>query len=202
MKAALPVFVAFLRGGDTMTSKHLNQKERYGLGVATFAGSCFWCMEVAFRLIKGVVGVVSGYAGGEEPNPSYGEVASGRTGHREAVQVTFDVSTVSFEQLLEVFWQSIDPTDEGGQFADRGSPYIPAIFFHSDDQKKLAEQSKQALAASDRFDQPLVVEIIPFSTFYPAEEKHQGYHRKHPLLYRAYEKGSGRKDFLKKMWHS
>jgi peptide methionine sulfoxide reductase msrA/msrB len=157
-------------------------------------------MEPPFEKLAGVERVVSGYAGGPEVNPSYEQVASGATGHAEAVQVTYDPAMVTYARLLDVFWRQIDPTDAGGQFVDRGAQYRSAIFVHDDTQRTAAESSKAALAASGRFEKPLVTGIVPFTTFYPAEEYHQDYYKKNPLRYRFYRYGSGRDQFLDKVW--
>ncbi len=138
--------------------------------VATFAGGCFWCMEPPFEKLDGVLGVLSGYSGGDEPDPRYDDVSSGSTGHAEAVQVTYDPSRVSYAELLEVFWRQIDPTDPDGQFVDRGRQYRSAIFVHDAEQRRLADASKAELAASIRFAKPLVTEIVDYRAFYPAEE--------------------------------
>lgn len=167
---------------------------------ATFAGGCFWCMEPPFEKLDGVVDVISGYAGGEVESPAYEKVAAGRTGHRESIQVVFDSNKVSYEQLLGVFWQQIDPTDQGGQFVDRGRQYSSAVFYHSEEQKRLAEQSKRELERSGRFGKPLVTEIVPFTTFYRAEEYHQDYYKKHPVKYKVYRFGSGRDQYLDEVW--
>lgn len=169
-------------------------------GKATFAGGCFWCMEPAFHVLDGVLDVVAGYAGGELANPPYEEVSSGLSGHVEAVQVRYDPSKISYKKLLEVFWESVDPTDEGGQFADRGPQYATAIFFHDEEQKRLAEESKRMLGESGRFDKPVVTGITRFKNFYPAEEYHQDYYKKNPSHYRSYSIASGRKPFLEKTW--
>lgn len=168
--------------------------------LATFAGGCFWCMVAPFAELPGVIKVVSGYTGGHKENPTYEEVASKTTGHHEAVQITFDPDKISYEELLDVFWRQIDPTDPGGQFADRGEPYHTAIFYHSEEQKQKAEASKRALAASGRFDKPIVTKILPAQTFYPAEEYHQDFYKKNPIHYEHYRRGSGRDDFIKKHW--
>lgn len=168
--------------------------------VATFAGGCFWCMIAPFAELPGVEKVVSGYTGGHKENPTYEEVASKTTGHHEAVQITFDPDKTSYEELLDTFWRQIDPTDPGGQFADRGEPYHTAIFYHSEEQKQKAESSKRALAASGRFDKPIVTKILPAQTFYPAEEYHQDFYKKNPTHYDHYRRGSGRDDFIKKHW--
>jgi len=168
--------------------------------LATFAGGCFWCMVAPFAELPGVIKVVSGYTGGHKENPTYEEVASKTTGHHEAVQITFDPDKISYEELLDVFWRQIDPTDPGGQFADRGEPYHTAIFYHSEEQKQKAEASKRALAASGRYDKPIVTKILPAQTFYPAEEYHQDFYKKNPIHYEQYRRGSGRDDFIKKHW--
>jgi peptide methionine sulfoxide reductase msrA/msrB len=168
--------------------------------VATFAGGCFWCMEPPFSKLDGVIGVVSGYTGGSVENPIYEEVCRGTTGHVEAVRVIYDPAIISYEKLLDVFWRQIDPTDEGGQFADRGTQYAAAIFYHDDKQRLQAEASKAALEESGRFTKPLVTEVRPAGPFWPAEAHHQGYYARNPLHYRLYRSGSGRQSFLKKTW--
>jgi len=167
---------------------------------ATFAGGCFWCMEAAFEEIDGVRQAVSGYAGGQKQNPTYNEVSLGSTGHREAIQITFDPSKISYADLLEIFWRQIDPTQASGQFNDRGSQYQTAIFYHNDEQKKLAQISKKAVEDSGIFKGAIVTEILPFVNFYPAEEYHQDYYQKNAMHYNLYKKGSGREGFLKKTW--
>jgi peptide methionine sulfoxide reductase msrA/msrB len=167
---------------------------------ATFAGGCFWCMESPFEKLNGVSEVISGYTGGEEENPTYGEVSSGRTGHVEAVRVLFDPASISYQELLGVFWKQVDPTDPGGQFVDRGSQYGTAIFYHDEEQRKLAERSKKELDASGRYDSPIVTPIRPAGPFYEAEEYHQDYYKKNSLRYQFYRWGSGRDKFLKKIW--
>lgn len=167
---------------------------------ATFAGGCFWCTEQAFKEMNGVMAVTSGYTGGSVANPSYEAVSRGTTGHREAIEIVFDPARISFADLLDVFWKSIDPTDKNGQFADKGSQYKTAIYYHSEEQKKLAEASKQALQDLKMFKNPIAVDILPAQKFYPAEEYHQDYYKKNPAQYAAYKKGSGREDFIKKAW--
>jgi methionine-S-sulfoxide reductase len=166
--------------------------------VATFAGGCFWCMESAFEKVEGVTEVVSGYSGGEEENPTYKQVASGQTRHREAVQVHYDPAKVDYEELLDVFWRNIDPTQEGGQFADRGFQYTTAIFYHDEEQKAAAQASRRKIA--EHFDEPIVTAIEPFTNFYRAEEYHQDYYRKNPVRYELYNVGSGRKGFIQEKW--
>lgn len=173
-------------------------QDRKNLTKATFAGGCFWCMEGPFEELEGVETAVVGYAGGDEKNPSYEQVAHGETGHREAVQVFYDHKRVDYEKLVETYWLQVDPTDEGGQFFDRGKDYTTAIFYHSEDQKKIAEASKQKLAASGRYDKPIVTAILPYKNFYLAEEDHQDFYKKRVLYYQAYKKGSGRADHVKK----
>jgi methionine-S-sulfoxide reductase len=170
------------------------------LMVATFAGGCFWCMQPPFQQIEGVTAVVAGYAGGTKPNPSYEEVSSGTTGHLEAVQVTYDPEKISFEKLLDVFWKQIDPTDQEGQFADKGSQYSTAIFYHNEEQKRIAESSKKKLNESGKFKKSLATEIRPYTTFYPAEQYHQNYAEKKPREYQQYKKYSGREAFIEKVW--
>ncbi len=167
---------------------------------ATFAGGCFWCMEPPFEKLKGVEEVISGYTGGHKENPTYEEVSSGSTGHLEAVEVIYDPSRVSYEKLLDVFWHQINPTDPGGQFVDRGSSYRSGIFYHGEVQKRLAEESKQRLAKSGRFDKPIVTEIRPAGPFYRAEEYHQDYYKKNPIRYKLYRYHSGRDQYLGTVW--
>ncbi|MBI5815566.1 MAG: peptide-methionine (S)-S-oxide reductase MsrA [Nitrospinae bacterium] len=168
--------------------------------IATFAGGCFWCMEPPFENTPGVTSVAAGYTGGKKPNPSYEEVSSGATGHVEAVRVSYDPQKVTYEKILDVFWRNIDPTDEGGQFADSGSQYRPVIFYHTPEQKRLAEESKKRLQESGHFKKPIVVKVEPASGFYPAEDYHQDYYKKNPLRYKLYKKGSGREDFINRTW--
>lgn len=165
---------------------------------ATFAGGCFWCMVQPFEMTPGVIEVVAGYGGGSGENPTYQDYA--KKGHLEVVQVTYDPTRVSFDTLLDIFWRQIDPTDSTGQFADKGPHYRSAIFYHSEDQKEKATISKQKLEDSGRFGKPIVTDIVPFTTFYPAEQYHQEYYKKNPVRYALYKKGSGREGFLKKVW--
>ncbi|RMG69861.1 MAG: peptide-methionine (S)-S-oxide reductase, partial [Nitrospirae bacterium] len=194
MKLVITIMILtlMLTGGIAMA------EDRYEK--ATFAGGCFWCMEKPFEQLKGVVEVVSGYTGGEKKNPTYEEVSSGTTGHREAVQVIYDPKVISYQELLEVFWRQIDPTDPDGQFVDRGSQYTTAIFYHNPEQKRLAEESKRILSESGIFKKPIVTEILPASEFYPAEGYHQDYYKKNPYRYRIYRFGSGRDRFLDAIW--
>jgi peptide methionine sulfoxide reductase msrA/msrB len=170
------------------------------LATATFAGGCFWCMESPFEKLEGVKEVISGYTGGKKENPTYEEVSAGTTGHAEAIQITYDPAKITYAKLLDVFWRQIDPTDAGGQFADRGTQYRSAIFYHDDEQKKLAEKSREELQKSGRFQKPIATEIVPASRFYPAEEYHQDYYKKNSVNYKRYRNGSGREHFLEKTW--
>lgn len=168
--------------------------------LATFAGGCFWCMVSPFEEQPGIIRVVSGYTGGHTENPTYKEVCSETTGHAEAVQITFNPSQFPYEQLLDLFWRQIDPTDAGGQFNDRGHSYRTAIFYHNEEQRLAALASKQQLEESGRFSGPVVTAIEPATTFYPAEDYHQGFHHKNPYRYKTYRWGSGRDAFLRKTW--
>lgn len=167
---------------------------------ATFAGGCFWCIEAAFEYHKGVIKAESGFTGGTDYNPSYKEVASGLTNHKEAVQVVFDPNKVSYDELLTTFWQQIDPTDTEGQFADKGSHYTTAIYYHNPYQKKRAEASKLALEKSQKFNKPIVTEILPAKPFYVAEAYHQNYFEKNKVQYNRYKIGSGRARFIEENW--
>ncbi len=171
-----------------------------GYKLATFAGGCFWCMVSPFDKLPGIEKVVSGYTGGHKENPTYEEVCSKDTGHFEAVQITFDPEKISYEQLLELFWRQIDPTDTEGQFFDRGEPYHTAIFYHSEEQKIKAETARKALATSGIFSKPIVTKILPAGPFYPAESYHQDYYKKEPSHYKSYRSGSGRDTFIEKHW--
>lgn len=167
---------------------------------AIFAGGCFWCMVKPFDEQPGIQSVISGYTAGHTENPTYEEVCSDTTGHVEAVEITFDPEVFPYEKLLEVYWMQIDPTDGGGQFYDRGRSYMPAIFYTTDEQKVLAEKSKQSLEASGRFNRPIAVQILPAEPFYEAEEYHQQYYRKNRLHYEAYQARSGRAGFIQSNW--
>ena len=163
---------------------------------ATFAGGCFWCIEEIFQQTPGVVDAISGYTGGSVKNPTYEQVCSGKTGHRESVLVLYDPEKISYRELLKIFFSNIDPTDDGGQFADRGSHYKPAIFYHNEEQKKEALNFIEKINKSEIFDKPVVVDILPAKEFYPAEEYHQNYYKKHPVHYYLYKEGSGRKRWI------
>ncbi len=164
---------------------------------ATFAGGCFWCMEHPFEKLEGVIEVISGYTGGRKKNPTYEEVSAGETGHTEAVQITYDPTKITYTKLLDVFWKQINPTDSGGQFVDRGSQYRTAIFYHDEEQKQLAEKSKEELDKSGKYKEAIVTEIIEASEFYKAEDYHQDYYKKNPIRYNLYRFYSGRDRYLK-----
>lgn len=168
--------------------------------LATFAGGCFWCMVSPFDEYPGVVKVVSGYTGGHVKNPTYEQVCKGDTGHVEAVQITYDPKVLSYETLLEMYWRQIDPTDAGGQFCDQGSSYHTAIFYHTSEQKAAAEASKEALAKSGLFEDPIVTPILPAADFWPAEDYHQHFYKKDPAHYKNYRKSSGRDEFISSHW--
>ena len=167
---------------------------------ATFAGGCFWCMEPPYEKLKGVYAAISGYAGGETKNPTYKEVAAGGTGHAEVVQIHYDPAQVSYQTLLDTFWRNIDPTAVDRQFVDKGDQYRSAIFYHNEEQRKLAEASKEALDQSGRFPKPVVTEISPLDKFYRAEDYHQDYYKTNPGPYKVYRYFSGRDSFIKKYW--
>ena len=171
-----------------------------GLAVATVAGGCFWCVEAGYEKIPGVVEVVSGYAGGHTTDPTYRSVSSGGTGHTEAAQVYYDPQQISYEGILQALWRMMDPTDDQGQFVDRGTQYRPAIFYHNQEEKQKAEAAKQALQESGVYDSPVVIEIVPAGTFYPAEDYHQDYYKKNPVRYKFYTFNSGRYQFIESVY--
>jgi len=167
---------------------------------AVFAGGCFWCMEEAFEGVEGVISVTSGYTGGRVANPTYEQVSAGLTGHAEAVEVTFDPAKVSYNQLLKVFWRNVDPTTPDQQFCDHGNQYRSAIFYLDNDQKRLAEESKQVVERSKPFKAPIVTLIVPASAFYAAEEYHQDFYKKNPIRYKFYKYNCGRAQRLEELW--
>ncbi|MBF0097064.1 MAG: peptide-methionine (S)-S-oxide reductase MsrA [Magnetococcales bacterium] len=170
--------------------------------LATFAGGCFWCMEHPFDSLNGVLSTTVGYAGGAQTNPSYEEVCSGATGHAEVVQVQFDPQSIHYNQLLQRFWLTIDPTTRNRQFCDSGSQYRSAIFYHSPEQQQLALTSLAWLQQHKPFPQPIVTEILPLTIFWPAEEYHQKYYQKNPFRYQIYRQGSGREQRLATLWQN
>ncbi len=189
---SIPLLAAFSLG---LATREINAAS---LEKATFAGGCFWCMEKPFEKLEGVISVTSGYSGGTSQDPTYKNYGAG--GHLEVVEIIYDPTRVTYEQLLDVFWRQIDPTDDRGQFVDRGHSYTSAVFYHDDKQKAQAERSKRKLAESNVFDKPLVTPVLPATKFYPAEEYHQDYYKKNPLRYKFYRRGSGRDRFLDKVW--
>jgi len=185
------------RGGVEMPELDINTEE---LDRAILAGGCFWCMEPPFATLEGVKEVIAGYTGGEKEDPTYEEVSSGDTGHYEAVEIYYDPEEITFKEILDVYWKHIDPTDSGGQFADRGSQYETAIFYRDEDQKRIAEESKKNLDDSGKFAEPVVTEILPAKEFYPAERYHQDYSEKNPERYGTYKELSGREHFIETTW--
>ncbi|ABQ25250.1 peptide-methionine (S)-S-oxide reductase MsrA [Geotalea uraniireducens] len=176
------------------------QAVKGGLEKATFAGGCFWCMEAPFDRLEGVTSVTAGYTGGQKKNPTYEEVSAGGTGHAESVQIVYDPARIGYAKLLDVFWRNIDPTVRDRQFCDVGTQYRSAIFYHSPEQKNLAEESKRLLEKTKPFAAPIVTEIVPASEFYPAEDYHQHYYKKNPIRYKFYRQGCGRDRRLKELW--
>ena len=199
-RLALAALTAIYFTGATTMADTQTDKAAGKTAVATFAGGCFWCMTPPFEKLPGVTSVQCGYTGGTVKNPTYEEVCTGTTGHAEAVQVTYDPSKVSYQTLVDTFWRNIDPTQENAQFADQGTQYRTAIFYHDAEQKRIAEASREALAKSGKFKEPIVTEIVPASDFYPAEDYHQDYYKKNPFRYNAYKVGSGRAGFLHRTW--
>jgi len=191
----LTVFSALLGHGKEPSSPQASPDNP---AKATFAGGCFWCIEADFEKLPGVLDVVSGYTGGTRENPTYQEVSAGSTGHVEAVQVTFDPAKLGYRQLLDFFWKHVNPTDPDGQFVDRGAQYRTVIFYHDEEQRRLAEESKRELNQSGRYDKPVVTEILALKQFYRAEDYHQDYYKKNPLRYSFYRFNSGRDQFLEK----
>ncbi|MFN0118544.1 MAG: peptide-methionine (S)-S-oxide reductase MsrA [Elusimicrobiota bacterium] len=187
------VLVLFLSG-------LLNAQSNEKIEQATFAGGCFWCMETPFEGLPGVQSVISGFSGGEEVNPTYQKVSDGLTSHAEVVQITYDSSKISYKKLLDVFWRNIDPTQVDGQFVDIGKQYRTAIFTHHKLQMKEALESKHELEKLKKFSKPIVTDIVPYVSFYPAEEYHQDFYKKNPVRYKSYRYGSGRDQFVERIW--
>ncbi len=196
----LGLLIGCLFGSDSYVSPSKTEDYEGERAEAIFAGGCFWCTESDFEKVDGVVEVISGYTGGFKENPTYEEVSSGLTGHTEAVKVVYDPNRVTYWELLDVFWRQTDPTDKGGQFADRGYQYRNAIFYMNEEQRQMAEVSKRELEESGRFDKPIVTEITKATIFYEAENYHQDYHEKNPRRYKTYRHYSGRDKFLKSVW--
>jgi|SRR3989344_1216526 len=202
MRITLSKFVATLAGLLLGVALAASATEPVAQGKATataiFAGGCFWCMEPPYDKLPGVVATTSGYSGGQKVNPTYEQVSAGDTGHIEAVQIVFDPKKIGYEKLLEVFWRNVDPLDKGGQFCDRGSTYTTAIFYQSEEQKKLAEQSKATI--EKKLGKAVVTAIRPAATFYAAEDYHQDYYQKNPLRYKYYRYSCGRDRRLEELW--
>ncbi|NVN91731.1 MAG: peptide-methionine (S)-S-oxide reductase MsrA [Desulfuromonadales bacterium] len=201
---AITLFVAFvgIRAASSGNKKELPPEapQSVKLENATFAGGCFWCMEHPFDQLPGVVSVTSGYTGGLKKYPTYEDVSAGGTGHAESVQIVFDPAKISYEKLLTVYWHNIDPTVKNRQFCDTGHQYRSAIFYHTEEQHRLAMQSKETLDRNRPFRQPVVTEITRAGEFYPAEEYHQHYYKKNPLRYSYYRTSCGRDHRLKELW--
>jgi peptide-methionine (S)-S-oxide reductase len=170
------------------------------LAKATFAGGCFWCMEEAFEKVEGVVSATSGYSGGQVANPSYEEVSAGRTGHAESVEVVYDPAKVTYSKLLDAFWHNVDPITPNAQFCDHGTQYRSAIFYHNEEQKRLAEESRKTIEQSKRFKESIVTQLVMVSEFYPAEEYHQDFYKKNPIRYKFYKYNCGRAQRLEQLW--
>jgi peptide methionine sulfoxide reductase msrA/msrB len=198
--AAMSIGIEQVRGMDKMDDTTAEKPMPAGNQTAVFAGGCFWCTESDFEHVDGVIEAISGYTGGHVPNPTYKQVSGGGTGHVESVKVVYDPAKISYQELLDVFWRKVNPTDAGGQFVDRGGQYRSVIFYADQQQRQLAEASKKELAAEGIFDKPIVTEILPLGPFYPAEEYHQDYYKKNPIRYHWYRSRSGRDQFTEKIW--
>ncbi len=198
MVVSLVAAATAMAGSDSMKKPAETAVTR--LEKATFAGGCFWCMEAPFDKLPGVVSVTAGYTGGKVNNPTYEQVSAGGTGHAEVVRVVFDPSRIGYARLLDVFWRNTDPTVVDRQFCDVGSQYRTGIFYHSEEQRLLALQSKEALERTKRFKEPIVTEVTKAGEFYPAEEYHQHYYKKNPIRYSYYRNGCGRDRRLKELW--
>jgi peptide methionine sulfoxide reductase msrA/msrB len=201
VSAVAVLLLAGFQLGASSDMKSQHAPDDANLAVATFAGGCFWCVEAYYeKNVPGVAEVVSGYSGGKEKNPTYEQVSGGRTGHTEAVQVYYDPDKITYEGLLQGLWRTADPTDAEGQYVDRGKQYRPAVFYHNQEQKRAAQASVKALEESGRYDDPVVIEIVPFEAFYEAEKYHQDYYKKNPVRYKFYTFNSGRYQFIEKVW--
>lgn len=196
----LAVFAACGQSRAQNTPVIPNERTEPVVGVATFAGGCFWCTEADFDKIPGVISTTSGYIGGTVINPTYEQVSAGKTGHVEAVQVRFEPTKTNFAKLLAAYWPTIDPLTPNRQFCDSGTQYRSVIFYHNVDQRQQAEASMAALVSSGRFTQPIVTELLPATIFYPAEEYHQDFHTKNPVRYRYYRFSCGRDARLTQVW--
>jgi len=191
--------MSIVYAGNESKDSNMHSKN---LEKATFAGGCFWCMQHPFDELTGVVSTAVGYTGGQKGNPTYEEVCAGETGHAEAIEIQYDSSQITYSRLLDIFWKNIDPTTLNKQFADVGTQYRTAIFYHNEEQKQLAEASKEETDMSGIYDKPIVTEITKASTFYKAEEYHQKYYEKCPVKYKRYKSGSGRNQYLENIWET
>ena len=196
------IFILLILGGCSADAidEEVNMEDKQDYKKATFAGGCFWCTEAAFQELDGVIDAVSGYTGGVKKNPAYEEVSKGNTGHLEAVEIIYDPKIISYEELLKLYFRTIDPTDDKGQFHDKGSQYKTAIFYHDEEQKEIANKTIEDIEKSKRFDKPIVTKILKSVPFYKAEEYHQDYYKKRTLSYQIYKKASGREKYKKETW--
>jgi methionine-S-sulfoxide reductase len=201
MKRTLILLLSYaLIAACTIASSQGQNSSPVETRTAIFAGGCFWCIQPAFDKAKGVIKTIVGYCGGTEPNPTYEVVSSEKTGYRESIQITYDPTKISYDQLLDIYWRQIDPTQADGQFTDIGPSYRAAIFYGNDDERKIAAASKEKLARSGKFNKPIVTEILPAMKFYAAEGYHQKYYQQNPEHFEAFEEGSGRVSFKRKAW--
>ena len=199
-RISLLLLVLALGIAQQASAQTAKPQPKASVAVATFAGGCFWCMEEVYEKVPGVVSAVSGFMGGHTKNPTYQQVTSGNTGHAEVVQIEYDPAQVSYAKLVEAFWRNVDPTQRDGQFCDIGSHYRSAIFYHDDEQKRVAEASRAALEKSKPFKAPIVTQIVRASEFTRAEEYHQDFHKKNPVRYKVYKTGCGREARLQALW--
>ena len=202
LSSLLALLSMIVLAGPGMTSAQAPASKPGPTALATFGGGCFWCMEEAFDKIPGVIATTSGYMGGQTKNPTYEQVSTGRTGHAEVVQVEYDTTKVTYEKLLDAFWRNIDPTQKDAQFCDHGSQYRSAIFYYSEEQRRLAESSRAVLANNKPFKGDIVTQIVKADAFYPAEGYHQDYYQKNPVRYQFYKSGCGREARLRELWSS
>lgn len=200
MKRAILLFALFAAVFGVAGKGSAQDLASASVDKAVFAGGCFWCMQPPFDRAAGVISTLVGYAGGSEPNPTYKQVSAGETGHRESIEVTYDPTKISYAKLLEIFWHNINPIQTDGQFHDIGNQYTSAIFYNTDEQKKIAEESKDNLAKSGKFQKPIATLILPAGKFWPAEEYHQKYYIKNPIAYGIYHFTSGRDSFKQRIW--
>src|SRR5438874_1259213 len=201
VKRSLLLLIGYaLLSGTSVIADDQQNSSATATKTAVFAGGCFWCIQPAFDKAKGVIKTVVGYCGGTEPNPTYRLVSSEKTGYRESIEITYDPTTISYDQLLDIYWRQIDPTQADGQFTDIGPSYRAAIFYGNAEEMKIAQASKEKLTRSGKFKKPIVTEILPGMKFWPAEDYHQKYYRQNPERFEAFEEGSGRESFKKDKW--